>query len=99
MAHQPVGAGFSFATNQTSASQTFTVQSDTLRVVAKNAGQHVAIGTTGPATTTDYYVPANSSATLNLGRVVLSELLELQRELQQSLHSQREWVIHSKLMM
>ena len=69
MAHQPVGAGFSFATNQTSASQTFTVQSDTLRVVAKNAGQHVAIGTTGPATTTDYYVPANSSATLNLGRV------------------------------
>ena len=50
MAHQPVGAGFSFATNQTSASQTFTVQSDTLRVVAKNAGQHVAIGTTGPAT-------------------------------------------------
>ena len=69
MAHQPVGAGFSFATNQTSASQTFTVQSDTLRVVAKNAGQHVAIGTTGPATTTDYYVPANGSATLNLGRV------------------------------
>ena len=69
MAHQPVGAGFSFATNQTSASQTFTVQSDTIRVVAKNAGQHVAIGTTGPATTTDYYVPANSSATLNLGRV------------------------------
>jgi len=68
MAHQPVGAGFSFATNQTSASQTFTVQSDTLRVVAKNAGQHVAIGTTGPATTTDYYVPANGSATLNLGR-------------------------------
>ena len=69
MAHQPVGAGFSFATNQTSASQTFTVQSDTIRVVAKNAGQHVAIGTTGPATTADYYVPANSSATLNLGRV------------------------------
>ena len=69
MAHQPVGAGFSFATNQTSASQTFTVKSDTLRVVAKNAGQHVAIGTTGPATTADYYVPANSSATLNLGRV------------------------------
>ena len=69
MAHQPVGTGFSFATNQTSASQTFTVQSDTLRVVAKNAGQHVAIGTTGPATTSDYYVAANTSATLNLGRV------------------------------
>ena len=69
MAHQPVGTGFSFATNQTSASQTFTVQSDTIRVVAKNAGQHVAIGTTGPATTSDYYVAANTSATLNLGRV------------------------------
>ena len=69
MAHQPVGAGFSFATSQTSAGQAFTVQSDTLRVVAKGAGQHVAIGTTGPATTTDYYVPAGGSATLNLGRV------------------------------
>tara|TARA_B100000459_G_C8418266_1_gene132002 strand:+ start:81 stop:203 length:123 start_codon:yes stop_codon:yes gene_type:complete len=35
MAHQPVGAGFSFATNQTSAGQAFTVQSDTLRVLQK----------------------------------------------------------------
>ena len=69
MAHQPVGAGFSFATSQTSAGQAFTVQSDTLRVVAKGAGQHVAIGTTGPATTADYYVPAGGSATLSLGRV------------------------------
>ncbi len=69
MAHQPVGAGFSFATSQTSAGQAFTVQSDTLRVVAKGAGQHVAIGTTGPATTADYYVPAGGSATLNIGRV------------------------------
>ena len=69
MAHQPVGAGFSFATSNSSAGQAFTVQSDTLRVVAKGAGQHVAIGTTGPATTTDYYVPAGGSATLNLGRV------------------------------
>ena len=69
MAHQPVGAGFSFATSNSSAGQAFTVQSDTLRVVAKGAGQHVAIGTTGPATTTDYYVPAGGSATLSLGRV------------------------------
>ena len=69
MAHQPVGTGFSFATNQSSAGQAFTVQSDTIRVVAKGAGQHVAIGTTGPATTTDYYVPAGGSATLSLGRV------------------------------
>ena len=69
MAHQPVGTGFSFATSQSSAGQAFTVQSDTIRVVAKGAGQHVAIGTTGPATTADYYVAANTSATLNLGRV------------------------------
>ena len=69
MAHQPVGTGFSFATSQNSAGQAFTVQSDTLRVVAKGAGHHVAIGTTGPARTNDYYVAANTSATLNLGRV------------------------------
>ena len=69
MAHQPVGAGFSFATSQSSAGQAFTVQSDTIRVVAKGAGQHVAIGTTGPATTADYYVPSGGSATLSLGRV------------------------------
>ena len=69
MAHQPVGTGFSFATSQSSAGQAFSVQSDTIRVVAKGAGHHVAIGTTGPATTSDYYVPAGGSATLNLGRV------------------------------
>ena len=69
MAHQPVGTGFSFATSQNSAGQAFTVQSDTIRVVAKGAGQHVAIGTTGPATTADYYVPSGGSATLSLGRV------------------------------
>ena len=69
MAHQPVGTGFSFATSATSASQTFTVQSDSLRVVAKGAGQHVAIGTTGPATTGDYYVAAGTAEVLNIGRV------------------------------
>ena len=68
MAHQPVGAGFSFATSQSSAGQAFTVQSDTIRVVAKGAGQHVAIGTTATATTSDYFVPAGTPATLNLGR-------------------------------
>ena len=69
MAHQPVGTGFSFATSQSSAGQAFSVQSDTIRVVAKGAGHHVAIGTTGPATTADYYVPSGGSATLSLGRV------------------------------
>ena len=37
-------------------------------MVAKGAGHHVAIGTTGPATTADYYVPSGTPATLNLGR-------------------------------
>ena len=41
MAHQPVGTGFSFATSQSSAGQAFSVQSDTIRVVAKGAGHHV----------------------------------------------------------
>ena len=66
MAHQPVGAGFSFATSNSSAGQAFTVQSDTIRVVAKGAGQHVAIGTTGPATTSDYYVPAGGLSLIHI---------------------------------
>ena len=40
-----------------------------LELLQKGAGQHVAIGTTGPATTADYYVPSGGSATLSLGRV------------------------------
>ena len=69
MAHQPVGDSQTITTSATSAMVQFTVQSDTLRVVPTGNNVHVAIGTTGPATTSDYYVPANSSATLNLGRV------------------------------
>lgn len=65
MAHSPVGNGISFNTSTTSAQSTqFTVQSDTLRVVAITANAHVAIGTTAVATTSDYFVPAGTSATL-----------------------------------
>ena len=39
-----------------------------LELFQKGNNVHVAIGTTAVATTTDYYVPANTSATLNLGR-------------------------------
>ena len=67
MAHSPVGNGISFNTGTTSAqSAQFTIQSDTLRVVALTNNAHVAIGTTAVATTSDYFVPAGTSATLAL---------------------------------
>ena len=69
MAHQPVGDSQTITTSATSAMVQFTVQSDTLRVVPTGNNVHVAIGTTATATTSDYFVPAGTSATLNLGRV------------------------------
>ena len=67
MSHRPVGAGISLTTSATSGLTTsFSVQSDTLRVVAVTAGAFVAIGTNPTASTTDYYIPAGSSATLAL---------------------------------
>ena len=68
MAHQPVGDSQTITTSGTSAMVQFTVQSDTLRVVPTGNNVHVAIGTTAVATTSDYFVPAGTSATLNLGR-------------------------------
>jgi len=65
MAHRPVGVGTSLTTSATSAMTTsFVVQSDVLRIVAVTAGAFVAIGTNPTATTSDYYIPAGSSATL-----------------------------------
>lgn len=67
MAHSPVGESINFNTSATSAqSAQFTVQSDTLRVVALTNNAHVAIGTTAVATTADYFVPAGTTATLAL---------------------------------
>jgi len=67
MAHLPVGSGISFNTSTTSAqSAQFSVQSDTLRVVALTANAHVVIGSNPTATKEDYFVPAGSSATLSL---------------------------------
>ena len=68
MAHQPVGDTITLTTGTTSTRDQFTVQSDSLRVVPTGNNVHVAIGTTATATTSDYFVPAGTSATLNLGR-------------------------------
>jgi hypothetical protein len=65
MAHRPVGAGISLSTTATAAATTsFSVQSDVLRVAAVTSGAFVAIGTNPTATTTDYYIPAGTTATL-----------------------------------
>jgi len=69
MAHQPVGDTLTITTSATSARAQFTVQSDTLRVVPMSQNVHVAIGTTATATTSDYFIPAGTPATLNIGRV------------------------------
>lgn len=68
MAHRPVGSGSSIAiTSNTSVrSGAFSIMSDTLRVVTLTSGAHVAIGTDPTAAATDYYVPANTAATLAL---------------------------------
>ena len=68
MAHQPVGDSQTITTSATSAMVQFTVQSDTVRVVPTGQNVHVAIGTTAVATTSDYFVPKETSATLNLCR-------------------------------
>lgn len=65
MAHRPVGAGISLSTTATAAATTsFSVQTDALRIAAVTAGAFVAIGTNPTATTTDYYIPAGTTATL-----------------------------------
>ena len=68
MAHQPVGDSQTITTSATSARVQFAVQTDTVRVVPISQNVHVAIGTTAVATTSDYFVPKETAATLNLGR-------------------------------
>ena len=75
MAHQPVGDTITLTTGTTSTRGQFTVQSDTLRVVPTGNNVHVAIGTTATADTTDYFVVAGESATLNLGRASSSRVV------------------------
>jgi len=68
MAHRPVGAGssFTFTAGTATTSSTFSVQSDVLRVVAVNGAAFVSVGATPSATSADYYVPINQTATLAL---------------------------------
>ena len=68
MAHQPVGDSQTLTTGTGSTRIQFAVQTDTVRVVPISQNVHVAIGTTATATTSDYFVPAGTPATLNLGR-------------------------------
>lgn len=71
MAHKPVGVNSSFPTSSgTSARGVDTTlhQSEFLRVVAKGAGAHVAIGTLPTATTQNYFVHSGQEATISLGK-------------------------------
>ena len=70
MSHRPVGAGssFAFSAGVASTSNPFSVQSSVLRVVAVGNAAHIAVGSTPSATSGDYYVPANGTATLALSK-------------------------------
>ena len=72
MGHKPVGLNSSFpitnATNVLGVDKT-PQQSDSLRVVAKGAGCHVAIGTFPTASARNYYVHAGESEVISLGSV------------------------------
>jgi len=72
MGHKPVGVNSSFAitsaTNVRGVDKT-PQQSDSLRVVAKGAGCHVAIGTFPTASARNYYVHAGESEVISLGSV------------------------------
>jgi len=67
MTHRPVGAGSSFSfTGTATTSSAFSVQSDTLRIVAVGGAAHITIGSSPLASSSDYYVPSGGSVTLAL---------------------------------
>jgi hypothetical protein len=68
MAHKPIGSGSSVAITSgvAATSSPFLVQTDTVRVVAVSAGVFVKIDSEPAATSSDYYVAANTSATLGI---------------------------------
>ena len=70
MAHNPVGAGQSIATSGAgTTTSAFAHQTDSIRIVAVTKPVHVKIGDgTSPASHTDYYIPADTSAVLSTGR-------------------------------
>jgi hypothetical protein len=70
MAHKPVGTGssFAFSAGVASTSNSFSVQSNVLRVVAVGAAAHVSVAGNPSASNGDYYVPSGGTATLALVR-------------------------------
>jgi hypothetical protein len=68
MTHKPIGLGASASIVSTTAtkSSAFLVQSNVLRIVAVSAGTFVAIGTEPTASASDYYIAADTEATLAL---------------------------------
>ena len=70
MAHNPVGAGQSIATSGAgTTTSAFAHQTDSIRIVAVTKPVHVKIGDgNSPASHTDYYIPADTSAVLSTGR-------------------------------
>jgi hypothetical protein len=68
MTHKPIGSGSSISilAGAASTSLGFSVQSDTLRLVAVSSGVFVKIDSEPSVSSSDYYIPANSSATLAL---------------------------------
>jgi len=68
MTHRPVGAGasFAFTAGTATTSSAFSVQSDTLRVIAVTNPAFISVGSTPSATSTDYYIPANTPTTIAL---------------------------------
>ena len=70
MAHKPVGTGssFAFSAGAASTSNSFSVQSSVLRVVAVGAAAHVSVDGNPSASNGDYYVPSGGTATLALTR-------------------------------
>ena len=72
MGHKPVGINSALGITTSISKRgvdTTLQQSDSLRVVAKGAGCHVAIGTLPTAAATNYYVHAGESEVISLGKV------------------------------
>jgi hypothetical protein len=67
---RPVGVNTTFATS-TSSTQTTAIpqQSDTLRVVALDAGVHIAYGNNPTATSSNFFVSTTDTAEISLGPV------------------------------
>ena len=95
MTIRPVGAGASVRlTGTATTSSAFNVQSTVMRLVAKGASAHVAIGTEPIATNASFFILGGEEEQIALQKV-LKQSLVLQLELQQFLKLQKEHKCHS----